>query len=312
MAFFNVPILHKNFRKGKFFSFFYSACFLYSLTLLGEKPSLFSSPTVSDKIWVMAILLVTNDDGVHSAGLMALYRVMKNLGDAFIVAPDRERSAAGHSLTLHRPLKATEVRDRVFSINGTPTDCVTLGINKLLPERPALIVSGINRGANLGDDITYSGTVSAAIEGTIFGIPSIAFSLPSDKHYYYDTASSVAAMVASFVLEHSLPYDTLLNINIPNVPREMLRGIKFTRQGKRVYDGAIQETFDPWGEKHFWIGGGEPHWERGEDMDIEAVQANFVSVTPIHLDLTNYDALSYFRERWHLPSKWDELPDEKI
>ncbi len=260
----------------------------------------------------MAILLVTNDDGVHSAGLIALYRAMKNLGDAYVVAPDRERSAAGHSLTLHRPLRATEIRDRVFSINGTPTDCVTLGINKLLPEKPSLIVSGINKGANLGDDITYSGTVSAAIEGTIFGIPSIAFSLPSDKHYFFDTASEVAAQIASFVLEHSLPYDTLLNVNIPNVRREFLRGVRFTRQGKRVYDGAILETFDPWGEKHFWIGGGKPYWERGEDTDMDAVQANFISVTPIHLDLTNYDALSYFREKWRLPYAWKERDDEKL
>jgi 5'-nucleotidase len=258
----------------------------------------------------MATLLVTNDDGVHSAGLMALYRAMRNLGDAYVVAPDRERSAAGHSLTLHRPLKATLEREGIFSINGTPTDCVTLGINKLLPERPALIVSGINKGANLGDDITYSGTVSAAIEGTIFGIPSVAFSLPSDKHYHFDTAALVATRIASFVLEHSLPYDTLLNVNIPNVAREMLRGIKFTRQGKRVYDGAIQETFDPWGEKHFWIGGGKPHWERGEDTDMEAVQANFISVTPIHLDLTNYGALSYFKEKWQPTRAWDEIRDE--
>jgi 5'-nucleotidase len=261
---------------------------------------------------MMAIVLVTNDDGVHSAGLNALYRAMQDLGDSYIVAPDRERSAAGHSLTLHRPLKATEIRDRVFSINGTPTDCVTLGINKLLPEKPTLVVSGINKGANLGDDITYSGTVSAAIEGTIFGIPSIAFSLPSDKHYYFDTASTFAARIASLVLEHSLPYDTLLNVNIPNVAGHMIKGIKFTRQGKRVYDGAIQETFDPWGEKHFWIGGGKPYWERGEDTDIEAVQENYISITPIHLDLTNYDALSYFNEKWFFPRMGDQLGNETV
>lgn len=251
---------------------------------------------------MMTLILVTNDDGVHSPGISALYSAMKDLGDAYIVAPDRERSAAGHSLTMHRPLKVTKLREYVYSINGTPTDCVTLAINKVLPEKPSLIVSGINKGANLGDDITYSGTVSAAIEGTIFGIPSIAFSLPSEKHYHFDTASAVATMLGGFVLEHSLPYDTLLNVNIPNVSLEKLRGIKFTRQGKRVYDGAIQETFDPWGEKHYWIGGGKPYWERGEDMDIEAVQANFISVTPIHLDLTNYDALSYFKEKWRFPA----------
>src|SRR3990172_12816203 len=129
----------------------------------------------------MAFILVTNDDGVHSPGISALYQAMKKIGDPYIVAPDRERSAAGHSLTLHRPLKAEEIREHVFSLNGTPTDCVAVGINKLLPEKPSLVISGINKGANLGDDITYSGTVSAAIEGTIYGIPSIAFSLPTDK-----------------------------------------------------------------------------------------------------------------------------------
>ena len=127
----------------------------------------------------MAVILVTNDDGIHSPGISALFNTMRNLGDVYIVAPDRERSAAGHSLTMHRPLKAEEIREHVFSVNGTPTDCVTLGINKLLTQKPDLIVSGINKGANLGDDITYSGTVAAAIEGTIFGVPSIAFSLIS-------------------------------------------------------------------------------------------------------------------------------------
>jgi 5'-nucleotidase len=261
---------------------------------------------------MMPLILVTNDDGVHSPGIIALYRAMKNLGEVFIVAPDRERSAAGHSLTLHRPLKVTEVRERVYSVNGTPTDCVTLGVNKVLPERPSLIVSGINRGANLGDDITYSGTVSAAIEGTIFGIPSIAFSLPAAKYYHFDVASAVASEIATFVVEHSLPYDTLLNVNIPNVQSNMIKGIRFTRQGKRIYDGAIQETFDPWGEKHYWIGGGKPYWERGEDTDIEAVGANYISVTPIHLDLTNYEALAFFNEKWHGDDMWKVKSDEKV
>ena len=260
----------------------------------------------------MSLILVTNDDGVHSPGIVALYGAVKHLGDAYIVAPDRERSATGHSLTLHRPLKVTEVRDRVYSINGTPTDCVTLGINKVLPERPALVVSGINRGANLGDDVTYSGTVSAAVEGTMFGIPSIAFSLAAAKHYHFDAASAIAHDIAKFVLKHSLPYDTLLNVNIPNVDKENIRGIRFTRQGKRVYDGAIQEMFDPWGEKHYWIGGGKPYWERGEDTDIETVEGGYISVTPIHLDLTNYNALSFFKEKWYGDDIWGLKSDEKV
>jgi 5'-nucleotidase len=259
----------------------------------------------------MATILVTNDDGVHSPGIIALYKTMKNLGEAYIIAPDRERSATGHSLTLHRPLKVDEIREHVYSINGTPTDCVTLGINKLLPERPSLVVSGINKGANLGDDITYSGTVSAAIEGTIFGVPSIAFSLTNDKYYHFDTAIYVALKIASHVINQSLPYDTLLNVNIPNLRKEEIHGIKFTRQGKRIYDNSIQETYSPLGEKHYWIGGGKPYWEHGEDTDIEAVQAKFISVTPIHLDLTNYDALSLLRKKWRVTEMWG-MTDEKV
>lgn len=259
----------------------------------------------------MALILVTNDDGVHSPGIIALFRTMKGLGDAYIVAPDRERSAAGHSLTLHRPLKVEEVREHVYSVNGTPTDCVTVGINKILPEKPALVVSGINKGANLGDDITYSGTVAAAIEGTIFGVPSIAFSLVGDKFYHFDTAAHFVQKIAAFVLARSLPYDTLLNVNIPNVRREEIRGIKFTRQGKRVYDNSIQETYDPRGEKHFWIGGGQPYWEHGEDTDIEAALSRYVSITPVHLDLTNHEALRHMKEAW-MKITIMEQTDEKV
>jgi 5'-nucleotidase len=248
----------------------------------------------------MAVILVTNDDGVHSPGIIALFRAMKDLGEAYIVAPDRERSAAGHSLTLHRPLKAEEIRDHVISVNGTPTDCITLGINKLLPGKPDLVVSGINRGANLGDDITYSGTVAAAMEGTIFGIPSVAFSLIPDKHCHFETATFFAAKIVAYVLEHSLPYDTLLNVNFPNLPKQDIKGIKLTRQGKRIYENSIQETFNPWGEKFYWIGGGRTFWEHGEDADMEAVQQGYVSITPIHLDLTNHSALSFMRERWQV------------
>lgn len=270
----------------------------------------FCSLSLSDTICTMAVILVTNDDGVHSPGIIALYRAMKDLGDAYIAAPDRERSAAGHSLTMHRPLKAEEIRERVFSINGTPTDCVTLGINKLLPEKPSLIVSGINKGANLGDDITYSGTVSAAVEGTIFGVPSIAFSLTDARHYHFETAAFFAARLAGYVLRNSLPYDTLLNVNVPNIPKDEIRGVKLTKQGKRIYDGSIQETFDPRGEKHYWIGGGKPYWERGEDMDIEAVQANFISLTPIHLDLTNYNALTFFKEKKIESQLWSGISEK--
>jgi 5'-nucleotidase len=249
----------------------------------------------------MSIILVTNDDGVHSPGLLSLFDAMKDLGEAYIIAPDRERSAVSHALTLHRPLKVEELRARVFSINGTPTDCVAVGINKILPEKPVFVVSGTNKGANLGDDVTYSGTVSAAMESTIMGIPAFAVSLVTQTQrsssFHFDTASRIASGVGKYILENSLPYDTLLNVNVPDVPFENIKGIKLTKQGKRIYDGSIQETLDPHGEKHYWIGGGQPYWEHGEDMDIQAVQDNYVSITPIHLDLTNYDALKFLKDR---------------
>ncbi len=248
----------------------------------------------------MATILVTNDDGVHAPGINALHEAMRELGDAYVVAPDRERSAAGHSLTLHRPLKADEISDGIYSVNGTPTDCVTLGINKLLPRKPDIVVSGINRGANLGDDITYSGTVAAAIEGTIFGVPSIALSLIAGKHYHYGTATYFSRKIVAYVLKHSLPFDTLLNVNFPNIPRDQISGIKITRQGKRMYENSIQELKNPWGEQYFWIGGGRTFWEHGDEADMEAVQENYISITPIHLDLTNHDALSFLRERWNV------------
>lgn len=252
----------------------------------------------------MPVILVTNDDGVHSPGLAALLGAMKTLGDVYVVAPDRERSAVSHALTMHRPLRVDELRERVYSINGTPSDCVAIGVNKILPVRPAFVASGINRGANLGDDITYSGTVSAAIESTIMGIPAFAVSLVirgrSNSESHFDTAATVSEKIGSYILANSLPYDTLLNVNVPDLPYGNLRGIKLTRQGKRIYDDSIQETFDPHGEKHYWIGGGKPYWEHGEDTDIQAVQESYVSVTPIHLDLTNYDALAFLKERFRL------------
>lgn len=242
------------------------------------------------------IILVTNDDGVHSPGIIALFKAMKELGDAYIVAPDRERSAVGHSLTLHRPLKVEELRDHVYSVNGTPTDAVVLGVNKVLPRKPDIVVSGINRGGNLGDDITYSGTVSAALEGTILNIPSFAISIPGEKILHFDTAASYAITVATYILEKSLPYDTLLNVNVPNLAKGLIKGIKVTRQGRRIYDGTIKDVFSPRGEKHYWIGGGVPYWERGEDTDISAVENGYVSISPIHLDLTNYNALDLLKK----------------
>jgi 5'-nucleotidase len=252
----------------------------------------------------VSLILVTNDDGIHAPGLTALYRSVKDLADTYLVAPDRERSASSHSLTVQKPLRVSKQEDRVFSVSGTPTDCVAIGVEKLLPGRPDLIISGINNGPNLGDDITYSGTVSAAIEGTILNIPSIAVSLAAagEGLLLFDTAAAIARQVAEYTLENSLPYDTLLNVNVPNLRAEEVAGVKFTRQGRRVYEGAIRETYSPWGERLYWIGGGLPFWEHGEDTDMTAVQGGYVSITPLHLDLTNYAAIGLMRKDW---KGWD-------
>lgn len=243
----------------------------------------------------MALILVTNDDGFFSKGIQILAESLQELGEVYIVAPDRDRSAVSHALTMHRPLKIDLIRERCYSVNGTPTDCVVVGIKKLLPRLPDLVVSGINKGANLGEDITYSGTVSAAIEGTILGVPSFAVSLVGERPFRYEVAAYYAIKIAKFILEKKLPKDTLLNVNVPNKPLEEIAGIRVTKQGKRSYENSIHEIYSPWGEKQYWIGGGVISWYELEGTDIQAVVSGFVSVTPLHIDLTNYNAVDYLK-----------------
>ncbi len=235
----------------------------------------------------MAVLLVTNDDGVHAAGLAALAVALEDLGEVYVLAPEREQSACSHALTLHRPLRVERLRDRWFAVNGTPSDCVNLAVLGFLPEPPVLIVSGINHGSNLGDDVTYSGTVSAAMEGILLGVPSVAVSLVGGVDF--TQAAEVARLVATRVLVEPLPAKTLLNVNVPQgVPR----GVRATRLGHRVYMGKIVEQRDPRGRTHYWIGGGEPQWEALEGTDMGAIHEGWVSVTPVHLDLTHHRALA--------------------
>ncbi|HIJ79010.1 MAG: 5'/3'-nucleotidase SurE [Desulfobulbaceae bacterium] len=245
------------------------------------------------------LILITNDDGIHAPGLAALAHTLARIGKTVIVAPDRDNSAASHSLTMTRPLRVKEIAPDHYAIDGTPTDCVTIGIGKILTEKPLLVVSGINPGPNLGDDISYSGTVSAGVEGTMLGIPSLAVSLAGEGPYHFETAASFAAELARTVLERGLPKDTLLNVNVPNLLPGQIKGIRFTRQGRRLYDDAIKETFDPWGKKHYWIGGGTPNWDTGDDTDAQAILAQCISITPLHLDLTNHAALKKLRT-WQL------------
>ncbi len=234
------------------------------------------------------VILITNDDGIHAAGLTALARALEELGEVWIVAPDREQSAVGHALTLHRPLRVERLGERKLSVNGTPSDCVNLGVLGILPEPPVLVVSGINHGSNLGDDVTYSGTVSAAMEGTLLGVPSMAVSQADPDMDDFGSAVPVARLVAARVLVEGLPAKTLLNIN---VPRGEVRGIRMTRLGHRVYREKVVREVDPRGRPYYWIGAGPPEWQEDDASDIAAVHGGLASVTPLHLDLTHYGAL---------------------
>jgi 5'-nucleotidase len=234
------------------------------------------------------VILVTNDDGIHAAGLACLAAALSPLGEVYVVAPDREQSAVGHALTLHRPLRVDRVGERRFAVNGTPSDCVNLGVLGLLPESPVLVVSGINHGSNLGDDVTYSGTVSAAMEGTLLGVSSMAVSQAEGEAGGFEGAGQVAMLVATRVLVEGLPAKTLLNVN---VPRGEIRGIRMTRLGHRVYREKVVQEVDPRGRPYYWIGAGPPEWREDEASDIAAVHGGFAAVTPLHLDLTHFGAL---------------------
>src|SRR5574341_109936 len=234
----------------------------------------------------MSVLLLTNYNGVHAPGLAALERALAPLGDVYVVSPEREQSTCGHALTLHRPLRVDQVGERRFAVNGTPSDCVNLGVLGFLPDKPVLVVSGVNQGTNLGDDVTYSGTVSAAMEGTLLGVPSVAVSLAPGGAL--DQAADVARLIATRILVTGLPRKTLLTVNVPAQPA---RGIRLTWLGLRVYSEKIVEQTDPRGRTHYWIGAGEPEWEGLQGTDMGAIHEGDVSVTPLHLDLTNHRAL---------------------
>ena len=247
-------------------------------------------------------ILVTNDDGIDAAGLHFLARSLASVGRVTIIAPDREQSASSHALTLHRPLRVNRQGERLFSVDGTPTDCVNLGILNLLPNRPRLVVSGINRGLNLGDDITYSGTVAAAFEGTLLGIPSFAVSQQvAGEEPDFSRAAGVAAELARKVLGRPLPPGILLNVNVPMAPP---RGVRGTRQGRRTYHQGVVERTDPAGRQYYWLGGIPPQWEEDPDSDFAAIRDGFISLTPLHLDLTHHPLLKELGD-WHL-----DLPGE--
>src|SRR5574341_2689504 len=244
-------------------------------------------------------ILICNDDGIGSVGLRVLAESLGAVGDVTVVAPDRERSAAGHSLTLDRPLRAAPVAEGWYSVDGTPTDCITLAVMGLLTRRPDLVAAGINHGSNMGDDVTYSGTVSSAIEATLQGIPAFAVSLAGDGEFDFRGPGLFARRLAQEILRRGLPRDTLLNVNVPNLPPEAIQGVVVTRQGRRVYSETVVRKIDPRGKAYYWIGGTAPSWERSGETDYEAVTSGWVSVTPLHLDLTNHRVIDEMKS-WRL------------
>lgn len=237
----------------------------------------------------MPRILVTNDDGVRSEGIHALAEALRPLGDVVIVAPHVEASAIGHALTLRRPLRIEQLESDVYEVDGTPTDCVNIGVAKVLNGIPDLIVSGINKGYNLGDDVTYSGTVSGALEGALLGVPSVAVSLERTSGFYdFEPAASAAATIAAHVLRGAITPPTFLSLNVPTGKP---KGFRLTVQAKRNHVTIVDERCDPRGKAYYWIEEGENNWEPHDRSDFQAVRDGYVSVTPLHPDLTDYDAL---------------------
>jgi 5'-nucleotidase len=245
-------------------------------------------------------ILVTNDDGVHAPALEALKTALAELGRVTVVVPDRDQSATSQSLTLHRPLRIHRHGQDRFSIDGTPTDCVLIAFHGLLDHRPDVVVSGINHGPNMGEDVFYSGTVAAAIEGAMQGTPAIAASLvnPGDTADFAETARFLGRLVAE-VVRHGVSGKRVLNVNVPYRPWSQMRGIRVTRLGTRVYSDTLIEKTDPRGRAYYWIGGQEPVWEADEGTDFQAVSEGYISVTPLVLDLTDYRTMVEM-EQWNL------------
>lgn len=242
-------------------------------------------------------ILCSNDDGIFAHGLDCLVRAATPLGRVSVVAPDREQSATSHSLTLHHPVRPVLRGDRRWQVDGTPTDCVMLALEALMPGRPDFVLSGINHGQNMGEDVLYSGTVAAAMEGLALGIPSIAISFAArgdvraDVDHLDEQVNVLTPVLRHLTSLSTFPADTLLNVNLPPVPADQVKGIRLTRLGRRVYSKSVAPMTDPWGRQIYWIGGGEMSWTGEPDSDFRAIEDHYISVTPLKLDLTHYDVL---------------------
>jgi 5'-nucleotidase len=257
-------------------------------------------------------ILVTNDDGVNAPGLLALAQEIRKLGKVTVLAPDHNWSACGHVKTLDRPMRVKEVKladgSAAFTSDGAPSDCVALALLGVLTEKADLVISGINPNANLGHDVTYSGTVTAAMEAAIWGLPAVAVSLDSPENHLdqldYGTAARIARRVAASMMRNELPKDTLLNVNVPYLPDDQIRGLRITRQGLRVYRDLLVSREDPRGRPYYWIGGDAPTGVPEAGTDFGALAEGYVSITPLQLDLTAYRALDSLRTwTWDTPEE---------
>jgi 5'-nucleotidase len=248
-------------------------------------------------------ILLSNDDGVHAVGLRAMYKELKKLGEVWVVAPLEEKSTTGHSLTIHKPLRIISAGKDFYAVTGSPADCVYLGIRHIIGSMPDLVVSGINRGANLGQDVYYSGTVSAAREACILGIPSLAVSLTInfkeavlESKLHYDSAAKVAVKVIKNLKDLAVPKHTLLNLNVPDKPLKEIKGIMPARQGFRFYSGSILRRKDHRGRDYFWVGGKYKGFHKGIDTDCAAVETGYAALTPLKLDSTDSQFLKDLTE----------------
>jgi len=241
-------------------------------------------------------MILTNDDGIYSDGIQILKKQLDNIAEVIVIAPDRERSTIGHAMTLRKPLRIDKIKiddcSWGFSINGTPADCIIVGLLEIMKDnKPDLIVSGINRGPNLGDDIIYSGTVSAAMEGAMRNVPSLAVSIAAYNDFKFESAALSTKNIISNLIKSDLPENLILNINIPNINYNEIKGIEITRHGKRIYQNKIKIIHDPRGTTHYWLGGNLPEGKIEPNTDFDAIYNHKVSITPLSLDLTNYNIM---------------------
>ncbi len=243
--------------------------------------------------------LITNDDGILAPGIALLAEASQEVGQGTVVAPDREQSGTSHSLTLHRPLRPARRPDGAFQVDGTPTDCVLLALGALLDDRPDFVLSGVNHGPNMGEDVLYSGTVSAAMEAVTLGVPGVAISFAGHDPELMKTYRPRLTGLIRQIVQTDFPPAMILNVNLPPIPADLVKGVKVTHLGSRYFSNSLTRMNDPWGREIYWIGGGTITWTGGEDSDHAAVADGYISVTPLHMDLTSHRLLETV-SGWHL------------